>query len=132
MYVNLAKADKEIQRMKRREEMPKDKIAEAQEAIWEKNALLLQKAALAREMEELKEKMASAEQKKVEEIAAARAEAVELFWTSEELTNFILDRLVDEQIHWKETLVTFNLSLEINLDMSGVPPSISPAANATC
>ncbi|CAL9012740.1 unnamed protein product [Prunus brigantina] len=29
MYVNLAKADKEIQRLKRREEMAKDKIAEA-------------------------------------------------------------------------------------------------------
>ncbi|CAL2276871.1 unnamed protein product [Prunus armeniaca] len=33
MYMNMAKADKEIQRLKRRNEMAKDKIAEAQEAI---------------------------------------------------------------------------------------------------
>ncbi|CAL8117016.1 unnamed protein product [Prunus armeniaca] len=33
MYVNMAKADKEIQRLKRRNEMAKDKIAEVQEAI---------------------------------------------------------------------------------------------------
>ncbi|CAL8117164.1 unnamed protein product [Prunus armeniaca] len=55
MYGNMAKADKEIQRLKRRSEMAKDKIAEAQDAIREKNALLLQKAALAREVEELKQ-----------------------------------------------------------------------------
>ncbi|CAL8155841.1 unnamed protein product [Prunus armeniaca] len=41
MYVNMAKADKEIQRLKRRNEMAKDKIAEAQEAIQEKNTLVL-------------------------------------------------------------------------------------------
>ncbi|CAL8175028.1 unnamed protein product [Prunus armeniaca] len=41
MYVNMAKADKEIQRLKRRNEMAKDKIAEAQDAIREKNAMLL-------------------------------------------------------------------------------------------
>ncbi|XP_016648931.1 PREDICTED: uncharacterized protein LOC107880907 [Prunus mume] len=62
MYGNMAKADKEIQRLKRCNEMAKDKIAEAQEAIQEKNALLLQKVALAREVEELK-------QSKVEEVA---------------------------------------------------------------
>ncbi|CAL2266285.1 unnamed protein product [Prunus armeniaca] len=62
--------------MKRREEMAKDKIAEAQEAIRERNALLLQEATLAREVDELKEKMTSsesalaeAEQKKAKEIA---------------------------------------------------------------
>ncbi|CAL2257599.1 unnamed protein product [Prunus armeniaca] len=47
--------------------MAKDKIAEAQDAIREKNALLLQKAVLAREVEELK-------RLKAEEVAAARAE----------------------------------------------------------
>ncbi|CAL8175818.1 unnamed protein product [Prunus armeniaca] len=41
MYVNMAKADKEIQRLKRRNEMTKDKISGAHEAIREKNALLL-------------------------------------------------------------------------------------------
>ncbi|CAL8152875.1 unnamed protein product [Prunus armeniaca] len=41
MYVNIAKADKKIQRLKRRNEMTKDKIMEAHEAIREKNALLL-------------------------------------------------------------------------------------------
>ncbi|CAL2229517.1 unnamed protein product [Prunus armeniaca] len=33
MYVNMAKADKEIQRLKRRDEMTKGKMAKAQEAI---------------------------------------------------------------------------------------------------
>ncbi|CAL2255805.1 unnamed protein product [Prunus armeniaca] len=40
MYVNMAKANKKIQRLKRRNEMAKDKITEAHEAIREKNALL--------------------------------------------------------------------------------------------
>ncbi|BBG96810.1 hypothetical protein Prudu_005734, partial [Prunus dulcis] len=40
MYVSMAKADKEIQRLKRRDELAKSKMAEAQEAIREKNALL--------------------------------------------------------------------------------------------
>ncbi|CAL8174976.1 unnamed protein product [Prunus armeniaca] len=48
--------------MKRREEMAKDKMAEAQKAIRERNALLLQKAALAKKVDELKEKMAPFEQ----------------------------------------------------------------------
>lgn len=59
MYVNLGKANKEIERMKRCEEMAKSKIADAQEAIRERNALILQKAALAREVDELKERLAS-------------------------------------------------------------------------
>ncbi|CAL8154610.1 unnamed protein product [Prunus armeniaca] len=79
MYVNMAKAYKEIRRLKRRNEMAKDKIAEAQEAIREKITLLLQKAALAREEKELKRSRveevavarAEVEQKKAEEIAAA-------------------------------------------------------------
>ncbi|CAL9017979.1 unnamed protein product [Prunus brigantina] len=37
MYMHMAKADKEIRKLKRRNEMAKDKIAEAQEAIQEKN-----------------------------------------------------------------------------------------------
>ncbi|CAL9011957.1 unnamed protein product [Prunus brigantina] len=68
------------------------------------------KAALAREVDDLKERLASSEwafaegeQKKGEEIAAAR----------------------------EETLAKFNPSLQINFDTSGVPPSISPAAEAT-
>ncbi|BBH09087.1 hypothetical protein Prudu_021495, partial [Prunus dulcis] len=66
MYVSMAKADKEIQRLKRRDEQAKAKVAEAQEAIREKNALLVQKAALAREVEELKKA-------KAEEVAAAES-----------------------------------------------------------
>ncbi|CAL2247506.1 unnamed protein product [Prunus armeniaca] len=50
------------------------------------------KAALAKEVDELK-------QKKTKEIDATRVEAVESFRTSEELKNYILDRLVDEQIY---------------------------------
>ncbi|BBH00598.1 hypothetical protein Prudu_010629 [Prunus dulcis] len=44
----MAKADKEIQRLKRRDQQAKSKVAEAEEAIREKNALLAQKAALAK------------------------------------------------------------------------------------
>ncbi|CAL2266248.1 unnamed protein product [Prunus armeniaca] len=118
--------------------MAKGKIVEAQEAIQERNALILQKATLAREMDELKERLVSskralveAEQKKAEKIVAAQAEAVKSYRTSKELNSYILDRLVDEQIHWEENLVKFNPSLEINFDMSGVPPSVSPAADST-
>ncbi|BBN68174.1 Pentatricopeptide repeat superfamily protein [Prunus dulcis] len=68
IYVSMAKADKEIQRLKRRDELAKSKMAEAQEAIREKNALLVQKEALAKEVEELK-------RSKAEEVAAARVEA---------------------------------------------------------
>ncbi|CAL2247009.1 unnamed protein product [Prunus armeniaca] len=84
MNVNMAKADNEIQRLKRRNEMAKDKIAEAQEAIREKNTLVLQKAAIAKEMEELKRSRA-------EEVAATRANAIESFRGSEELMSYIMD-----------------------------------------
>ncbi|KAL6286171.1 hypothetical protein ACE6H2_010561 [Prunus campanulata] len=124
MYVNMAKADKEIQRLKRRDEMAKGKMTEAQEAIRERNTLLLQKAALAKEVEELK-------WSKAEEVADARVEAVESFRTSEELRSYIMDRLVDEQVRWDERLARFNPSVEINFDMSGEPPSPSPTTDAT-
>ncbi|BBG99071.1 hypothetical protein Prudu_008649 [Prunus dulcis] len=124
MYVSMAKADKEIQRLKRRDEMAKSKMAEAQEAIREKNALLLQKAALAKEVEELK-------RSKAEEVAAARVEAIESFRTSEELKSYIMDRLVDEQLRWEDRLVRFNPSVEINFDTSGEPPAQSPPADAS-
>ncbi|CAL8168860.1 unnamed protein product [Prunus armeniaca] len=127
MYVNMAKADKEIQMLKRHNEMANDKIAEAQEAIREKNALLLQKAALARVVEKLKrsraEEVAAAlaemEQKKVEEIGAARAKAIESFRSSEELKSYIMDRMVAMQLRWEERLARFNPSVEINFDTSG-------------
>ncbi|BBH09270.1 hypothetical protein Prudu_021718 [Prunus dulcis] len=124
MYVGIAKADKEIQRLKRRDEMAKSKMAEAQEAIQEKNALLLQKAALAKEVEELK-------RSKAEEVAAARVEAIESFRTSEELKSYIMDRLVDEQLRWEDRLVRFNPSVEINFDTSGEPPAQSPPTDAS-
>ncbi|CAL8990435.1 unnamed protein product, partial [Prunus brigantina] len=62
MYVNMAKADKEIQRLNRRDEMTKGKMAEAQEAIREKNNVLL-KTAMAKKMEGLR-------RSKADEIAA--------------------------------------------------------------
>ena len=124
MYVSMAKADKEIQRLKRRDEQAKSKVAEAQEAIREKNALLVQKAALAKEVEELK-------RSKAEEVAAARVEAIESFRTSEELKSYIMDRLVEEQLRWEDRLVRFNLSVEINFDTSGEPPAQSPPVDAS-
>ncbi|XP_020421324.1 uncharacterized protein LOC109949649 [Prunus persica] len=124
MYVSMAKADKEIQRLKRRDELAKSKMAEAQEAIREKNALLVQKAALAKEVEELK-------RSKAEEVAAARVEAIESFRSSEELKSYIMDRLVDEQLCWEDRLVRFNPSVEINFDTSGEPPAQTPPADAS-
>ncbi|CAL2259277.1 unnamed protein product [Prunus armeniaca] len=118
MYVNMAKADKEIQRLKRRNEMAKDKVAEAQEAIREKNTLVLQKAAMAKEMEELK-------RSRVEEVAAARVEAIESFRGSDELRNYIMDQMVAMQLGWEERVAMFNPSVEINFDTSGEPPSSS-------
>ncbi|CAL2260014.1 unnamed protein product [Prunus armeniaca] len=118
MYVNMAKADKEIQRLKRRNEMAKDKIVEAQEAIQEKNTMVLQKAAMAKEMEELKRSRA-------EEVAAARVEAIESFRGSEELRSYIMDQMVAMQLGWEERVAMFNPSVEINFDTSGEPPSSS-------
>ncbi|CAL8132257.1 unnamed protein product [Prunus armeniaca] len=118
MYVNMAKADKEIQRLKRRNEMAKDKVAEAQEAIREKNTLVLQKAAMAKEMEELKRSRA-------EEVAAARVEAIESFRGSDELRNYIMDQMVAMQLGWEDRVAMFNPSVEINFDTSGEPPSSS-------
>ncbi|CAL2251463.1 unnamed protein product [Prunus armeniaca] len=118
MYVNMAKADKEIQRLKRRNEMAKDKVAEAQEAIREKNTLVLQKAAMAKEMEELKRSRA-------EEVAAARVDAIESFRGSDELRNYIMDQMVAMQLGWEERVAMFNPSVEINFDTSGEPPSSS-------
>ncbi|CAL2270987.1 unnamed protein product [Prunus armeniaca] len=122
-----AYADKEIQRLKRRNEMANDKMAKAQEAIRERNTLLLQKAALANEVEELKRSrvkeiaaaQAEAKQKKAEEIATAQAKSVESFQSSEELCSYIMDRLVNEQLRWEERLAMFNPSVEINFDTSG-------------
>ena len=99
-------------------------MAEAQEAIREKNTLLVQKAALAKEVEELK-------RSKAEEVAAARVEAIESFRSSEELKSYIMDRLVDEQLRWEDRLVRFNPSVEINFDTSGEPPAQTPPADAS-
>ncbi|CAL2256830.1 unnamed protein product [Prunus armeniaca] len=97
------------------------------------------KAALAREVEELKRSkaeeiaaiQAKVEQKKAEDVAAARAEAVELFRSSEELRSCIMGRLVYEQLCWEERLARFNPSVEINFDTSCEPLSPSPTAKAT-
>ncbi|CAL2238681.1 unnamed protein product [Prunus armeniaca] len=99
-------------------------MVEAQEAIRERTTLQLQKAALAKEVEELK-------RSKAEEVAVARVEVVESFRTSEELKSYIMDQLVDEQLCWEERLARFNPSVEINFNMSDKPPSPSPTADAT-
>ncbi|CAL9004636.1 unnamed protein product, partial [Prunus brigantina] len=87
MYMHMAKADKEIQKLKRRNEMAKDKIAEAQEAIQEKNTLVLQ--------------MAKMKRSRAEEVTTARAEAIESFRGSEELKSYIRNRMVAMQMHWE-------------------------------
>ncbi|CAL9006574.1 unnamed protein product [Prunus brigantina] len=124
MYVNMAKADKEIQRLKRRNEMAKDKIVEAQDAIKEKNNLVLQKAAMAKEMEEMKRSRA-------EEVTVARVEATESFRGSEELRSYIMDQMVAMQMRWEDKVARFNPSVMINFDTSGEPPSLSPPTDDT-
>ncbi|KAI5323642.1 hypothetical protein L3X38_032714 [Prunus dulcis] len=73
-------------------------MVEAQEAIIEKNTVVLYKAVLAKEVEELREKLAAsekarveAERKKAEEITVASTEAVEAYRLSEKLKSYILD-----------------------------------------
>ena len=131
MYVSMAKADKEIQRLKRRDEQAKSKVAEAEEAIREKNALLAQKAALAKEVAARTKEVEELKRSKAEEVAAARAEAIESYRSSEELKSYIMDRLVDEQLRWEDRLVRFNPSLDINFDTSGEPPAQTPPADAS-
>ncbi|BBN68685.1 hypothetical protein Prudu_529S000100 [Prunus dulcis] len=131
MYVSMAKADKEIQRLKRRDQQAKSKVAEAEEAIREKNALLAQKAALAKEVAARTKEVEELKRSKAEEVAAARAEAIESYRSSEELKSYIMDRLVDEQLRWEDRLVRFNPSLDINFDTSGEPPAQTPPADAS-
>ncbi|BBH05357.1 hypothetical protein Prudu_016722 [Prunus dulcis] len=131
MYVSMAKADKEIQRLKRRDQQAKSKVAEAEEAIREKNALLAQKAALAKEVAARAKEVEELKRSKAEEVAAARAEAIESYRSSEELKSYIMDRLVDEQLRWEDRLVRFNPSLDINFDTSGEPPAQTPPADAS-
>ncbi|KAL6284737.1 hypothetical protein ACE6H2_015666 [Prunus campanulata] len=118
--------------------LAKRKMAEAQEAIRERNTLLLQKGELAKEVEELRRSKAKLAKEigeltrsKAKEIDAARAEAVESFRSSEELRSYIMDRMVDEQLRWDERLARFNPSVEINFDTSGQPPSPSPTTDDT-
>ncbi|CAL2239906.1 unnamed protein product [Prunus armeniaca] len=66
-----------------------------------------------------------------DEIATARAEAIESFRTSKDLNSFIMDRLVHEQLRWEDKLMRFNPSIEINFDMSGEPLSPSPTTDDT-
>ncbi|CAL9016512.1 unnamed protein product, partial [Prunus brigantina] len=115
MYMHMAKADKEIQKLKRRNEMAKDKIAEAQEAIQEKNTLALQ--------------MAKMKRSRAEEVAIARAEAIESFRGSEELKSYIRNRMVAMQMHWEDRVARFNPSVRIDFDTSGEPPSPSPSTD---
>lgn len=91
--------------------------------------LVLQKAALAKEVEEWREKLAAsekahveAERKKAKEIATASSEAIEAYRSSKELRSYILDRLVDDQLAWEVELVKFNPTLKINFDTCDTPP----------
>ncbi|CAL8992715.1 unnamed protein product [Prunus brigantina] len=97
MYVN--EMAKEIPRLKRRNEMAKDKIRGGEaEAV---------------------------------EGRGGSTEAIESFRGSEELRSYIMDRMVDVQLRWEDRLARFNLSVEINFDMSAEPPSSSRTTEAT-
>lgn len=115
--------------MKKLEEVAKGNFFEAQVAIEEKNIAVLQKAVLAKEVEELREKLVASEQahakaklKKAKEIFIASVEAVEAYRSSNELKGYILNRLVDKQVFQEETLAKFNPMLDINFDTTGTPP----------
>ncbi|BBG93111.1 hypothetical protein Prudu_001023 [Prunus dulcis] len=100
MYVSMAKADKEIQRLKRRDEQPRANGGGAGGHPREER--------LAGAKGGPGQGGGGAEEVEGREVAAARVEAIESFRSSEELKSYIMDRLVDEQLRWEDRLVRFN------------------------
>ncbi|KAI5324209.1 hypothetical protein L3X38_033282 [Prunus dulcis] len=118
MYLTLARTEKEVALARRLSETVKTTTAKAQATLRERNTLQLRVGRLERELKETR--------KKVEELDAARAEAVEECKGSEELKNLVLDAIVEEQFVWEKLVVRFTLDLDINFDTSGVPLPIPP------
>ncbi|KAI5338521.1 hypothetical protein L3X38_017792 [Prunus dulcis] len=99
--------------------------------LRERNALQLRVGQLERELKEtsrwlvgVEDARVEAEQKKVEELAVSRVEAIEEYKGSEGFKNLVLDAMVEEQFGWEKTVVRFNPELDINFDTSGAPPPI--------
>ncbi|CAL2277498.1 unnamed protein product [Prunus armeniaca] len=86
------------------------------------NALLLQKAALAREVEELK-------QSRADEVVAAKAKVEQKKAEAKRSSSFGVQR--SYRLRWEKRLARFNPSMKINFDTSGEPPSPSPSTDAT-
>ncbi|CAL9012708.1 unnamed protein product [Prunus brigantina] len=148
MYLTLARAEREVALARRHSETAKAATAEAQAALRERNALQLKVGRLERELKETSRRLEAVEEarleierKRTEELAAARAEAVEEYKGSEGFKNLVLDAMVEEQYGWEKMVARFNPELDINFDTSGVPPPIpfgreslfaaTPSAEAT-
>ncbi|CAL8993046.1 unnamed protein product, partial [Prunus brigantina] len=114
----------------------------------ERDALQLKVGRLERELKEtsrrlevVEEARLETERRRTEELAVARAEAVEEYQGSEKFKSLVLDAMVEEQYGWEKMVARFNPELDINFDTSGVPPPIpsgrellfaaTPSAEAT-
>ncbi|CAL9000161.1 unnamed protein product, partial [Prunus brigantina] len=148
MYLTLARAEREVALARRHSETAKAATAEAQAALRERNALQLKVGRLERELKEtsrrlevVEEARLETERRRTEELAVARAEAVEEYQGSEKFKSLVLDAMVEEQYGWEKMVARFNPELDINFDTSGVPPPIpsgrellfaaTPSAEAT-
>ncbi|CAL9006330.1 unnamed protein product [Prunus brigantina] len=131
MYLTLARAERKVALARRHSEIAKAATAEAQAALRERNALQLKVGRLERELKEtsrrlevVEEARLETEMRRTEELAVARAEAVEEYKGSESFKNLVLDAMVEEQYGWEKMVARFNPELDINFNTSGVPPPI--------
>ncbi|CAL9020580.1 unnamed protein product [Prunus brigantina] len=148
MYLTLARAEREVALARRHSETAKAATAEAQAALRERNALQLKVGRLERELKETSRRLEAVEEprleterRRTEELAVARAEAVEEYKGSEGFKNLVFDAMVEEQYGWEKIVARFNPELDINFDTSGVPLPIpsgreslfaaTPSAEAT-
>ncbi|KAL6280730.1 hypothetical protein ACE6H2_017611 [Prunus campanulata] len=125
------RAEKEVALARRQSETAKSATAEAQAAIWERNVLQLKVRRLERELKEVsrqledaEEARAEAERKQVEELETTHVEDVVEYKGSDEFKNLVLDAMVEEPFGWEKLVARFNPELDINFDISGVPPPI--------
>ncbi|CAL9019594.1 unnamed protein product, partial [Prunus brigantina] len=102
MYLTLARAEREVALARRHSETAKAATAEAQAALRERNALQLKVGRLERELKEtsrrlevVEEARLETERRRTEELAVARAEAVEEYKGSESFKNLVLDAMVE-------------------------------------
>ncbi|CAL8174645.1 unnamed protein product [Prunus armeniaca] len=131
MYLTLARAEREVNLVRRHSETAKAATAEAQAAIRERNALQLKVGRLewelketARRLEAVEEARLESKRRRTEELSVACAEAMEEYQSFDRFKSLVLDAMVKEQYGWEKLDARFNPELDINFDTSGVPPPI--------